>query len=66
MNLPLEFRVRSLSPEPLKRFSLNFTQMFLSVRQYVEHMTQLPRVKVTVKGFTLEFRVFSISPEPLG
>ena len=25
--------VRSISPEPFERFSLNFTQMFLSVRQ---------------------------------
>ena len=27
----LEFRVRSISPEPFERFSLNFTQIFLSV-----------------------------------
>ena len=62
--IPSVTRVRSISPEPFERFSLNFTQMFLSVRRCAEHMTQLPRIKV--KGFTLEFRIHSISPEPLG
>ena len=56
--------VRSISPESFERFSLKFTQIFLSVRRCAEHMTQLPRLKV--KGFTLEFRVRSISPKPLG
>ena len=40
--------------------------MFLLVRRCAEHMTQLPRLKVKVKRFTLEFRVRFISPEPLG
>ena len=57
-------RVCSISPASFERFSLNFTQMFLSVRRCAEHITQLPRLKV--KGFTLEFRVRSVSPEPLG
>ena len=43
-------RVRSISPKPLDRFSLNFSQMFLLVRQCAEHMTQLPRLKVTGQG----------------
>ena len=46
-----------------ERFSLHFTQMFLSVRQCAEHITQLLRLKVTVMGFTLEFCFRSISPE---
>ena len=52
MGFTFEFYVRSLSPEPLHRFSLNFTQMFLSVRRCAEPMTQLPRLKVmvTVQG----------------
>ena len=37
-------------PEPSERFSLNFTQMLLSVRQCAEHMTKLPRLKVTGQG----------------
>ena len=54
---PLQFPVRSISPELFERFSLNLTLMFLSVRRYVDHMTQLCslEVSVTVKvmGFTL-------------
>ena len=46
----LEFRVRSISPEPFGRISLNFTQMFLLLRRCAEHMTQLPRLKVKVTG----------------
>ena len=50
-------RARSISPEPIYRFSLNFTQMFLSVKRLAEYMIQLPRLKITGKGhgFTLEF-----------
>ena len=46
-------------------FSLNFTQMFLSVSQCAEPMTQLPKlkVKVTVQGYPF-ICVCSISPEP--
>ena len=49
---PLQFPVRSIFPEPLGRFSLNFTQMFLSARWCAEHMTQLwsLEVNVTVQG----------------
>ena len=42
--------VRSISPEPFERFSLNFTQLFLLVRWCAEHMTQLPRLNVTGQG----------------
>ena len=35
----LQFRVCPISSEPFERFSLNFTQMFLLVRQCVEPMT---------------------------
>ena len=61
----LELRVLSISPEPFGRFSLNFTQMFLSVRRCAEHMIQLPRLKVTGQGHViyLSIRVRSISPE---
>ena len=51
------------------QFSLNFSQMFLSVRRCAEPMTQLRRLKVTVNfkvmGFTLEFCACSISPQPI-
>ena len=40
--------VRSISPEPFERFSLNFTQMFLRVIQCAEPMTQLCKNKVNV------------------
>ena len=33
--------VRSISRKPFQRFSLNFTQMFLLVRRWAKHMTQL-------------------------
>ena len=39
--------VPSVSPELFEQFLLSFTQMFLSVRQGAEHLTQLPRLKVT-------------------
>ena len=58
--------VRSISPERFERFSLNFTQMFLSVRRCAEPMTQLCRlkVKVTLQGYgilgiKLSFRLLS-------
>ena len=61
-------RVRSISPEPFERFSLKFTQMFLSVRQFAEPMTWLRRlkVKVTLQGYVIypSVCVRSISPEP--
>ena len=52
MGFTLEFGVRSTPPLPLGGFSLNFSQMFMSLRQYAELMSQLCRykVKVTVKG----------------
>ena len=33
------FRVRSISPDSFEKISLNFTQMFLSVRRCAEQMT---------------------------
>ena len=45
----LEFRVCSISPYPFVGFSLNCTQMFLSVRQW------LHRLKFKVMWFTLQF-----------
>ena len=58
-------RLCYIYPKYFERFSLNFTQMFLSVRQCAEQMTKLPRVKVTGQGqgITFEFRVRSIYPE---
>ena len=49
---PLQFHICSISPEPFERFSLNFTQMFLSTRRCAEHMTQLWsfEVNITVQG----------------
>ena len=49
---PLQFPVHSISPEPLERFSFNFTQMFLSARRCAEHMIQLwiLEVNATVQG----------------
>ena len=38
----------NISPEPFKQFSLNFTNMFLLVRQCAESMTQLYSLKVMV------------------
>ena len=66
----LDFGVRSISLEPFWPFSLNFTQMFLSVRQCAEFMTLLHRLKVRVTlqghGIYPSIRVHSISPEPFG
>ena len=50
MGFALEFGVCSISPEPFERFSFNFTQMFLWLRLWAEHMTQLPRLKVTLQS----------------
>ena len=33
-----------IPPEPFESFSLNFTEIFLSVRRCAEEMTQLPRL----------------------
>ena len=63
----LELGARSISPEPLGRFSINFTQMFLSVRRCAEFMTWQHRlkIKITLQGHVIypSFRVRSISPE---
>ena len=46
----LPFNIVSISPEPLERFSLNFTQMF-TLRQCAEPMTGYAlKVKVTLHG----------------
>ena len=42
--------VRSISPEPFQRFSLNFTKIFLSVRRFAESISRLHRNKVTLQG----------------
>ena len=61
-------RVSSISPELLRPFSLNFTQMFLSVRQCAEPMTQLHSLKinVTIQGHKIYSSIFvrSISRQP--
>ena len=68
MGIILEFHVHSMSPEPFERFSLNFTQMFPSVRRCAKPITWLGRlkVKVTLQGHGLYplICVHSISPEP--
>ena len=43
-------RVRCISPKTFDWFSLNVTQIFLSVRRCAEPMTQLRRLKVKVNG----------------
>ena len=48
MDLPCQFLVCSISPEAFDRFSLNFTQMLLSVEQFAEPLTQLCSLKVQV------------------
>ena len=65
----LSIHVCSISPEPFKRFSLNSTQVFLSLRWCIEHMTQLPRLKVTGQGnpdLPLNFLSTPYIPNPLG
>ena len=63
----LELCVHSISQEPLRRFSLNFTQIFLLVKRCAEPMTWLHRlkVKVTLQGHVIypSIDVCSISPE---
>ena len=56
MGLSLEFCVRSVSPLPLEGFSLNFGQMFTSVGQCAEPISQPYglKVKVTVEGHKFE------------
>ena len=43
---PLQFPVRSISPEPFERFSFNFTQMFLSARRCAEYIAKLWSLEV--------------------
>ena len=68
-DLGLEFCVRSASPLPLGGFSLNFGQMFTSVGQCAEPITQpvdlRSRSQLKVMSLSLEFGVGSISPLPL-
>ena len=63
----LEFRFHSISPEPLRRYSFNFTQMFLSMRWCAEPITVLHRhkIKVILQGHMIypSIVVRSISPE---
>ena len=44
-DLPLNFVPGPLSPQLFERFSLNITQMFLSVRRCAKLMTHLPRLQ---------------------
>ena len=39
-----------ISPESFEQFSVNFTQMLLSVLWWAEHLTQLSRLNVTGQG----------------
>ena len=68
MGFTVQFPVCSISAEDFKRFSLSFTQMFLSERRCAEPMTQLCRLKVKdtlqVIGLIIAFRVPVIYPEP--
>ena len=50
MDLPLNFVSVPYLLNPFWRFSLNFIQMFRSVRRCAEHITQLPRLKFKVTG----------------
>ena len=45
MGLTLEFRVCSISLEPFEQFSLNFTQMFISVSWCSEPINQPCKLK---------------------
>ena len=49
----LEFRVCSISPEAFDRFPRYFTHMFLKIRLFAKHMTQLPRPMVTGQGLRI-------------
>ena len=49
MGFNRQFHVRSVSHQPFVRFSLNITQMLLSM-SCAELMTPLHRLKVTVPG----------------
>ena len=62
---PLQFPACSISPELFERFSLNVTLMFLSVRRYVDHMTQLCslEISITIKVMGFTFCCY-ISHEP--
>ena len=63
-----EIRVCFLSFEPIQQASLNFTEMFLSVRQYAEPMFPLHRLKIKVTlhghGIYSSIRFSSIFSEP--
>ena len=48
LDLHLNFVSAMISLEPFEPFSLNFTQMFLSVSWCAEPMTQLCKLKVKV------------------
>ena len=52
MEFTLQFCVHSISSEPFVRFSFNFTQLFLSMRQCAEPMTHSrARLRFDVMGF---------------
>ena len=63
--ISLHFRVHSISPEHFERFSLNFTELFLSVHQCAnKYADSMSRTYFKVMGFSFHIRVYSISPEP--
>ena len=61
---PLQFPVRSISPEPFERFSLNSTKMFLFCETVCRTYGSRFMSQFKVMGFTLEVGVSYISPEP--
>ena len=62
MGYSLELPVSSIFHMPLKGFSLNFGQMFISVRRCAEPMTQVCRfeVKVIKKVMGLSFKIMCL------
>ena len=59
----LEFCVRSISPEPFKRFLLNFMQMSHSLRRCAEPWLGNADSRSHFKVVWLQYRVQSISPK---
>jgi len=48
----LHYRIRSINPIPIERFSSKFAEMFTSIRGCAEPMLQMCqfKVKVTIEG----------------
>ena len=58
------FCVHSTSPKTFERFSLNFTQMFLSVMRCAKPMTQLCRLKVALQCHGIYPLIYCPFPSP--